>query len=76
VTLTDYMISEMEKQPDCKRLTGTGDCSDRCPMGYDFEQHGKHYQKCRMSAFSFLVTEESKPVIEKWVSEEILDSEA
>jgi hypothetical protein len=41
-----------------------------------FELLGKHYQKCRMSAFSFLVTEESKPVIEKWVMTEMFDGEA
>jgi hypothetical protein len=75
VTPTDYMVSEIDKQPDCKRLTNTGECSDRCPMGFDFELRGKRYQKCRMSAFSFLVTEESKPVIEKWVREGILAGE-
>lgn len=72
VTLTDYMVSEIDKQPDCKKLTKTSDCSPYCVGGYEFDLRGKHYQKCKMSAFSFLITEESKPVILKWVKEEIL----
>ncbi len=71
ITLTDAMIAELDKAPDCKRLTGAADCSDNCVTGYDFTLRGKHYQKCRLCAFQFLVTEESKPVILKWVQEEL-----
>ena len=72
VTLTDFMVSEIDKQPDCKRLTKTADCSDNCVTGYEFDLRGKHYQKCRLCAFQFLVTNESKPVLKKWVDEEIV----
>lgn len=73
VTLTDYMVAEIDKQPDCKRLAATGGCNPKCQMGYDFELRGKHYQKCKCSAFSFLVTAESKPVITQWVNAEIIN---
>jgi hypothetical protein len=72
VTLTDYMVSEIDKQPDCKRMTKTAECNPKCQMGYEFDLRGKHYQKCKLCAFSFLVTTESKPVLMKWVEEEIL----
>ncbi|MCL2062088.1 MAG: hypothetical protein FWH03_05630 [Firmicutes bacterium] len=72
VTLTDYMVSEIDKAVDCKRLKG-GECSDKCVTGYDFELCGKHYKKCRLCCFAFLVTEESKPVIETWVKEELVE---
>ncbi|MDR0855894.1 MAG: hypothetical protein LBM78_00620 [Clostridiales bacterium] len=66
------MVSEIDKQPDCKRLTKTAECNPKCEMGYEFDLRGKHYQKCRLCAFSFLITNESKPVIVKWVDEEII----
>jgi len=66
VTLTDFMVSEIDKASDCKQ------CSPKCSKGYDFDLRGKHYFKCRYSAFQFLVTDESKPVILRWVKEELV----
>ncbi len=72
--LTDSMVSDIAKAPDCKRLKQTAECNPKCVMGYDFELRGTHYQKCRYTAFQFLVTEENKPVITKWVAEELVKS--
>ncbi len=71
IILTDYMVSEIDKAANCTRLRNTAECNPKCIMGYDFELRGKHYQKCRYCSFQFLVTDESKPVIMKWVVDEL-----
>jgi len=69
--LTDYMKSEIDKQPNCKPLTGAGNCSAKCAKGYEFNLNSKHYQKCRLCAFQFLVTDESKGILKEWVGAEV-----
>ena len=56
--------------PDCKRLLDPAACNPKCPMGYDFPLRGLRAQKCRNSAFQFLVCRENNPFIEALVLSE------
>lgn len=70
-TLPEEMIDTMNKASVCKRLVNPDDCNPKCAMGYDFIVRGERYQKCRNSAFMFLLTEESNPYIMAFLEHEI-----
>ncbi|MBU3877264.1 hypothetical protein HGO97_015775 [Faecalicatena sp. AGMB00832] len=70
-TLPDEMISAIQKAPICKRLADPNDCNPRCSMGYDFWLKGEHYQKCRNSAFLFLVCPQNNPSIQSLLLNEV-----
>lgn len=63
-TLPEQMIHAIEAAPVCKRLVEPGSCNPKCSMGYDFWLKGEHYQKCRSSAFLFLVCPQYNPYIQ------------
>lgn len=70
-TLPDEMVSAIQKAPICKRLADPNDCNPRCSMGYDFWLKGEHYQKCRNSAFLFLVCPQNNPSIQSLLLQEV-----
>lgn len=71
LSLPDSMLTAIQKATDCKRLTQTGACNSRCPMGYDFTIRGERYQKCRTSAFFFQVNEENEPHLRALLEQEL-----
>lgn len=70
-TLPDKMIREIQKAPICKRLADPTACNPKCSMGYDFWLKGEHYQKCRNSAFLFLVCPQNNPFIQSLILNEV-----
>lgn len=62
-TLPDEMIQAIQKAPICKRMADPDACNPKCSMGYDFWLKGEHYQKCRNSAFMFLLCPGNNPYI-------------
>lgn len=62
-TLPDGMVRSIQKAPVCKRLVNPAACNQRCSMGYDFILKGERLQRCRNSAFMFLLDEESRPYV-------------
>lgn len=69
--LPKNMVDCIRKATDCKRLTGTAECSPTCPMGYDGTIAGEHFQKCRTNCFLFDVTDENIPYIKEFVEHEL-----
>ena len=70
-TLPQEMVEHIEKSGDCKRLVSNR-CSPKC-TGYDFMIGEKHFQKCRYNCFEFLMTEESRPYIQKFIQNELVN---
>ncbi|MDC7286303.1 hypothetical protein NXH76_00670 [Blautia schinkii] len=70
-TLPEEMALAIHKAPICKRMADPNACNPKCSMGYDFWMKGAHYQKCRNSAFMFLVCPENNPYIEKFLLKEV-----
>lgn len=62
-TLPDGMVRTIQQAPICKRLVNPAACNPKCAMGYDFILKGERLQRCRYSAFQFLLTEETKPFV-------------
>ena len=60
-TLPDEMIHTIQKAPICKRMADPDACNPKCSMGYDFWLKGEHCQKCRSSAFLFMVCPQNNP---------------
>ena len=50
-TISDELAKAIQDAPVCKRL---------CAMGYDFVLKGQRQQKCRSSAFFFLLTSDNR----------------
>lgn len=69
-TLPDGMIEVIREAPVCKRLVNPADCNPKCAMGYDFILRGERLQKCRISAFQFLVCDQDKPFIQAFLLRE------
>ena len=67
--VTEGMIKEIDKAITCKM------CSEKCIKGYKFAINDQAYDKCHYGAFLFVVSEESKPVIAKWVKTEIEENQ-
>lgn len=70
-TLPDGMIKTIREAPLCKRLVTPGTCNSKCAMGYDFLLRGEHFQKCRNSAFMFLLCNENNSFIETFLKNEL-----
>ena len=66
--LTAEMVKEVGKTRTCDN------CSEKCQKGYKFTIGGQAYDKCHYGAFLFAVTEESKPILTKWIHDEIAAS--
>ena len=71
--LPESMIHEIDKASVCKRMLNPNACNSKCLMGYDFHIKETHYQKCRYNCFQFLVTKESKPVLNEWIFHELCE---
>lgn len=69
--LPESVKNDMKKAPDCKRLLNSAACNSKCPMGYDFLIGGERQQKCRYSAFMFLMCPENEPHIKELVRREL-----
>lgn len=63
-TLPDEMVRSIQTAPICKRLADPDACNPKCSKGYDFWLKGEHYQKCRNSAFLFMVCPQNTPSIQ------------
>lgn len=74
-TLPDGMVQAIRGAGVCKRLVNPADCNQKCSMGYDFILKGEHLQKCRNSAFMFLLNEESRPYVKAILLNEARSSE-
>lgn len=70
-TLPHALIETIETAPVCKRLIDPNDCNSKCAMGYDFLLRGNRLQKCRNSAFFFLLCKENNPFIQEFVVKEL-----
>lgn len=70
-TLPDGMVRSIQDAPICKRLVDPAACNLRCPMGYDFVLKGERLQRCRNSAFMFLLNEESRPYVKLLLLHEV-----
>lgn len=69
-TLPISMVKGMKDAPDCKRLLNPTACNPKCAMGYDYLLGGERFQKCRYSAFMFLINEESIPFVKDFLRHE------
>lgn len=70
-TLPDAMVKAIQDAPVCKRLLDPEACNPKCAMGYDFLLRGERHQKCRSSAFMFLVCGENAPFIRTFIQNEL-----
>lgn len=70
-TLPEGMKKSVRTAPDCKRLLNPESCNPKCAMGYDFLLDGERCQKCRNSAFFFLLCEETFPWIQAFLQHEL-----
>lgn len=70
-TLPDGMVKAIQDAPYCKRLLNPNDCNPKCAMGNDFILRGQREQKCRYSAFMFLLCEENNPFIKSFIMHEL-----
>lgn len=69
--LPDEMVQSVLAAPPCKRLRDPDSCNPKCSMGYDFWLRDEHCQKCRSSAFMFLVCTQNNPFIQKLLLSEV-----
>lgn len=69
--LPDGMVRAIREAPICKRMVSPDACNSKCSMGYDFILRGERQQKCRYSAFMFLLDEESKPHVKSLLLHEV-----
>ena len=67
----ESLVAAVRKAPPCKRMLDPNACSPTCSMGYDFMLRGERCQKCRYSAFFFVVCEESAPHIRALLEQEL-----
>lgn len=70
-TLPQNMIEKIKDAPVCKRLINPEACNSKCAMGYDFILKDERQQKCRISAFMFLLCKENNPYIRSFMEKEL-----
>ncbi|MBS7008679.1 hypothetical protein [Anaerostipes sp.] len=70
-TFPDEMIQAVLAAPPCKRMIDPDACNPKCSMGYDFWLKSEHCQKCRSSAFMFLVCPENQSHIQSLILREV-----
>ena len=73
-TLPVEVVESIASSGDCKRLVNNT-CSPKC-TGYDFIIGDERYQKCKYNCFEFLMTEESRPLIQTFVENELTERAA
>ena len=61
--IPEGVAKTIQDAPVCKRMLDPAACNSRCPMGYDFVLKGQRLQKCRSSAFLFLLSEENRAFV-------------
>ena len=61
--IPEGVAKAIQDAPVCKRMLDPAACNSRCPMGYDFVLKGQRLQKCRSSAFLFLLSEENRAFV-------------
>lgn len=69
-TLPDEMAHTIQEAPICKRMVDPTACNQKCPMGYNLLLKGEHLQRCRNSAFMFLIQESSRPFVKSLILNE------
>lgn len=70
-TFPEKLVKAIREAPLCKRLADPNSCNPKCSMGYDFMLGGERLQKCRYSAFQFLVCEENAPYLRAFLEKEL-----
>ena len=70
-TLPEGMAKAVADAPVCKRLVDPYACNSKCPMGYQFTLKGERHQKCRYSAFFFLLCPENNPTVKAFLEKEL-----
>ena len=70
-TFPEEMVQAVLSAPPCKRMKDPDSCNPRCSMGYDFWLKGEHCQKCRSSAFMFLIYPQNHTYMEKLLLSEV-----
>lgn len=70
-TLPAEMMRSIQQAPICKRLANPAACNQKCSMGYDFILKGDRLQRCRNSAFMFLLNEESRAYVKSLLLHEV-----
>lgn len=70
-TLPNSMVGSIQKAPICKRLVEPSACNQKCSIGYDFILQGERLQRCRNSAFMFLLYKESRSYVESLLLHEV-----
>jgi len=63
----DSMKDTVKKAGICKRLIDPEKCNARCLGGFDFTLDGDQQQTCRYAGFMFLLSDETKPCLQKMV---------
>ena len=61
--IPERVAKAIQDAPVCRRMLDPAACNSRCPMGYDFVLKGQRLQKCRSSAFLFLLSEENRAFV-------------
>lgn len=62
-TISDELANAIQDAPVCKRLLDPSACNFKCAMGYDFILRGQRQQKCRSSAFLFLLKNDNRAFV-------------
>ena len=70
-TFPSDMKNAISNAQICKRLVDPNTCNSKCSMGYDFVMDEEHLQKCRNSAFMFLVCPKNNPYIQSMLLHEV-----
>lgn len=69
--LPEELVHAIQKAPVCKRMVNPDSCNPKCAMGYDFWLKGEHQEKCRYSAFMFLLCPQNNPHIQSFLLNEV-----
>lgn len=71
-TFPDEMVRTIQEAPICKRLVDPAACNQKCSMGYEFLLKGEKLQRCRCSAFMFMINESSRAFVKALLLGEIM----
>lgn len=66
------MKTAIRNAQDCKRMLDHDACNPKCSMGYAFRMDQVPYQKCKNSAFLFLVSPQYHPYIQSLLLQEVM----
>lgn len=68
--LPEAIVTQIENAPDCVKFSNPDKCWKGC-LGYDFHIRGKHYQKCYVACFQFIVDTESNSCFSELIEHEV-----